>query len=112
MPTDKQGNKLTWREFLKRWKRGIDGVTAMQQVNMQLQSSFIILFGMLLGIIVSAANYEKFWWVIIVLIGGVFNLGISITGLFQKKHQMQYFEDLQFFTNQAIEYEKEVEQNV
>ena len=95
MPKDKKGNKLSWKEFFKRWKHGIDGVTVMQQTKTQIQSSYIMMLGMFFGIIVSAANYEKFWWIIIVLIGGILNLGISLLGLYQKKHQLQYFENLQ-----------------
>ena len=110
MPKDKLGKYLTWKQFFKKWKQGIDGITVMQQTNSQIQSTYIIIFGMLLGIIVSAANYEKFWWIIIVLIGGVFNAGISLVSLYQKKHQFQFFDNLKY---QDYSYEdKEVLKNV
>ena len=95
MPKDKEGNKLTWKEFFKKWKQGIDGVTVMQQVKMQIQSTYIMILGMILGIIVSGADYKHYWWIMVVLIGGIFNTGISLITLYQKKHQLEFFDNLQ-----------------
>lgn len=82
------------KQFFKRWKEGIDGVTVKQQVTMQIQSMYIILLGISLGILVCSINYKQLYWLLIILIGGYFNATIGIIGMNQKLKQIKKFEKI------------------
>ena len=51
---DKKGNELTRKEFIERWKQGIQQVTPYQQVKMQLRSTYLMIVGFIAGIIATA----------------------------------------------------------
>ena len=93
MPHDKEGNKLTWKEFMQRWKKGIAGVTALQQVKMQMNSMYIITIGLFLGLIISLIGYKDLWWLGIILAGGLFNTGVMMIGVYQKKMALERMEN-------------------
>ena len=50
---DKEGNYLTTKEFLARWKKGIQSVTPLQQTKISLQGVVLVLIGVLVGIVSS-----------------------------------------------------------
>ena len=85
MPTDKFGNKLTMKEWLQRWKRGVEGITPLQQTNIQLKGIYIIILGLLSGIVISIIGFKNLWWLMLILIGGLFNTAMQWVGLYQKK---------------------------
>src|SRR3990167_8143996 len=93
MPTTKTGEKITWKEFMRRWKKGIEGITPLQQVKSQVWGTNIILLGLILGIIASAFAFKKLWLVEIILIGALFNTIIQWIGLWQKRKLLESFED-------------------
>ena len=76
MPKDKQGNQLTWKEYLQRWKRGIEGVTPLQQTNIQIKGTYIIILGLCAGIFISILGFKNLWWLMLILIE--FNITIPI----------------------------------
>jgi membrane glycosyltransferase len=84
------------KEFFKRWKEGINGITKKQQVKMQIQSLYITLLGVSLGIFASLFNFKLLWWVLIILIGGYYNVSISIIGLIQQLNMLKNIEKLTF----------------
>ena len=90
--TDKEGNELTYKEFMGRWKSGIQKVTPLQQVRVQIRSTIIMLIGILAGIIVSIINFSKIWWVTIILIGVFGFTFVQFIGLMQKKNALENFE--------------------
>ena len=92
MPKDKYGNKLTWKEFGTRWKKGIEGVTPLQQTKMQMKSTWIIIIGITLGIFVCFLNLKVLWWVLIILIGALFNSLVQMVGIYQKKTALERIE--------------------
>lgn len=89
---DKEGNELEFKEFMKRWKLGIEGVTPLQQTKMQLWSTWIMILGLLCGIVISIIGIAKLWWLMIILIGGLGNTSIQLLGLWQKKRLLQKFD--------------------
>jgi len=105
MPKDKYGNKLTWKEFMQRWREGIEGITPAQQARTILNSTWISLIGILCGISVCLFNFKSMWWVLIILVGAFFVTGTSQVGNYQKYIAHKRMEDL--MNNQ-----KEVETNV
>ena len=82
---DKEGNKLTYKQFMKRWEDGCKGITQLQQTSMQLNSMYIMLIGLVCGFVITLFNLENLWWLSIILGAGCFNTGISALGIWQKK---------------------------
>ena len=93
---DKEGNKLNFKEFINRWKKGIEKITPEQQIKSQLNSTMIILIGIVAGFIVSLFNFKNFWWGSIILLGAFGNTIIQYVSLYQKK---KAFENLDNFIN-------------
>lgn len=89
MPTDKFGKKLTWKEWLQRWKRGIEGITPLQQANIQIKGTYIIILGLCAGIFITALNIKSLWWLTLILVGGLFNSVMQWVGLYQKKNILE-----------------------
>jgi len=82
--TDREGNKLSFKQFISRWKKGIEGITPQQKIKTQILGTRIILLGLFLGLIVSLIAWRNFWWVAIVLTGALINTTIQYLGLIQQ----------------------------
>src|SRR3990167_7670328 len=91
MPTTKTGEKVSWKEFFKRWKKGIEEITPEQQIKTQLNGTKISIAGIFAGIVVSFVYYDKFWWVGLILIGALINSIVQYIGLLQKKKLFDSF---------------------
>ena len=64
---DKQGNKLSFKQFTKRWKSGVFNITPLQQTRTSLISFFPIFAGILWGIAVTFIG--KIYWMTLILSG-------------------------------------------
>ena len=84
------------KQFFKRWKEGIEGITKKQQIKMQVQSMYIMLLGISLGIMISMINLKDLYWLLIILIGGYFNATIGILSLMQQYRMIKKIENLTF----------------
>lgn len=91
---DKEGNELTFKEFMSRWKSGIQSVTPLQQIKIQVRSTKIILFGILAGIIVTIFKIDMLWWVLIILIGVFGVTSMQFLELLQKKKMLEDMEEI------------------
>ncbi|KKN16035.1 hypothetical protein LCGC14_0979970 [marine sediment metagenome] len=89
---DKQGNKLTYSEYMQRWKSGIQSVTPLQQIKIQIRSTIIMLVGILAGIIVTLFNIKTLWWVLIILVGVFGVTSVQLLGSLQKKKALEDIE--------------------
>jgi uncharacterized protein YacL len=94
MPTTKKGEKISWDEFFKRWKKGIEGVTQSQKIKTQLSGAYLQLMGVSLGLIISIMGYKLLWWVGIILLGALINVVVQIIGLKQQKYQIEKIESI------------------
>ena len=92
MPRTRDGELITWKEFFRRWKLGIEGISPLQQVKTQCNSTLIMIVGIICGIIVSIAKLGTLWWLMIVLVGALFNSLIQYAGFYQKKMLLQRIE--------------------
>ena len=88
---DKQGNELTFKEFMARWKDGLTRVTGLQQVKIQIKSTWIMVIGLLAGIFIAILGIERLWWLLIILVGGLGNTLMQLLGLWQKKKLLEKF---------------------
>ena len=92
MFTDKLGNKLTYKEYISRWKKGIEGLTPLQQLKTQIQSTWIMLVGIVCGIIICFFSLDNLWWLLLILVGALGNTSVQQIGLLQK---FKIFKDLE-----------------
>lgn len=85
---DKQGNKLTFKEFMTRWKDGIEGITPLQKLKTQVTATRIQLLGIVLGMVASLIAYESMWWIAIILLGALINTVVQYLGLTQQRDNL------------------------
>jgi len=90
---DKQGKTLTSKEFINRWKEGIEGITPIQKLKTQMTAIRIQLLGIVLGLVVSYIAYENLWWVGIILIGALINTIVQYLGLSQQLKNLNKHEE-------------------
>jgi hypothetical protein len=79
---DKKGNKLNFKQFMKRFKQGVEGITPLQQTTTSLLGTFIALSGEVFGIVV--ISISKMWWLLLVIIGGTICTLVGLISLIQK----------------------------
>ena len=89
---DKEGNELTRSEFMQRWKRGLEGITPLQQNKSQVWSFRIMIIGILAGIVISIMGIKDLWWLTIILVGALFNTSIMYLGVWQKVKLLERIE--------------------
>ena len=90
---DKEGNKLTYKEFIDRWKKGVGEITPLQKLRTQLIGTRISLTGIFLGICVTLYGWENLWWVAIILIGAFITTGVSYLGIVQQRNSLLKHEE-------------------
>ena len=84
---DKEGNYLTTKEFLERWKKGIQKVTPLQQTKISLQGVVLVLIGVVVGIVSSFMT--GIWWLLIILCGSLFLTVINLIGTLQRYYSLK-----------------------
>ena len=82
---DKEGKELTFKEFMSRWKDGIEGITPLQQIKGQLNATYIMLIGISAGFVITLFAFKDLWWLSIILGAALFNTLIQGLGMWQKK---------------------------
>lgn len=80
--TDRNGNKLTPKEFAERFKSGVEKITPLQNTKITLWGFGIVEMGLILGIIFNII--ASIWWLVIVLCGSLLITTMSILGTYQK----------------------------
>lgn len=107
---DKQGNKLTFKEFTEKWKQGINEITPLQKIKTQITATRISLLGIFLGLIVTSIAYENLWWVSIILLGALINTGVQYLGLAQQRDSLlKHEENCEEMTLEDLMGEEEIE---
>lgn len=79
---DKQGNKLKFKEFMRRWALGIQGITPLQQAKTSLLGVWIVITGIIWGIVVTWI--AEMWWLLIVLVGSLIVTAVQLLSTWQK----------------------------
>ena len=103
MPTTKSGEKITWKEFMSRWKKGIEGMTPVQKVTNELRGTFISLLGYIVSIIAVIWKREAIgllaYGLILIFLGSIISTGLKYIAL---RQQLKSMKDT---TNQSINIE-------
>ena len=96
---DKLGNKLTTKEFLARWKEGMQTITPEQKLANEVRSTFIMLIGYTIGLISLIVYRDAFvvqwftWGLIIIFFGATWSNAIKWIAL---RQQLKLLRNLDF----------------
>jgi hypothetical protein len=88
---DRSGKEIGMNEFRKRWWRGIEGITPLQQTKTTLWSTIPIFGGLSWGIVISAMG--RTYWLTAILIGSLPITGIQFIGNLQKYRNLKRVEE-------------------
>jgi len=82
----KDGEKLTLKQFFKRWGSGIQGITPLQQTKTNIMGIWITITGIVAGIVVNVLIRLKdmWWWITIILVGSLILTLVQFLGSWQK----------------------------
>lgn len=89
------GEVITTKEFMSKWAQGINGITPLQQAKVSIQSTVIIIIGIIFGLVISSFNIKSLYWLFIILTGALGNTSIQLLGMIQKYNQLKMFDKLQ-----------------
>lgn len=89
---DKKGNALDSKEFLHKWKKGIQSITPLQQASIVYKNSWVMIIGILAGIIFTLFNLKQLWWLTIILAAAFVNTLIVQLGNWQKYKMLKSLE--------------------
>ena len=81
-----------WKEFIKRWKAGIESTTPLQQAKAQVLFTNITLIGIALGFAASIYGAKNLWWLAIILGAAFGNTYIGLIAIKQKIKLLKQFE--------------------
>ena len=89
---DKQGNELTFSQFMSRWKGGIENITPQQKLKTNLIATRIGLVGLFIGLALSIYKIKTMWWIGLILLGALINTLVQYYGF---KQQLKIFQDIE-----------------
>ena len=92
----KSGEVISWKEFFKRWKKGMKNLTPVQRTKNDLVSTGIILVGFILGLFALIFFNNQFgaitYGLILIFIGSVYS---NILKFFALLNQLELFKDIE-----------------
>jgi putative Mn2+ efflux pump MntP len=89
---DRDGNKLTFSEFIERWKKGISEVTPKQKLESSLFFQAIMTAGFFFGFCFAIYHYSTMWWLAIILFGG---LGVNVIQYLGLRQSLNVFKKIE-----------------
>ena len=88
--TDKSGKRIDAKEFLERWKAGMQGITPLQQFKSMQWGYLLMIVGSITGIVISCIT--RLWWLVLILLGNLVINGLAFLGNWQKIKQLSMLE--------------------
>jgi len=79
---DKEGNKVSTKEFMTRWKRGIESITPLQQAKVSLIGNIFVIVGVVIGLVTTFIM--EVWWLFIILVGSFLLTAMGLISGLQK----------------------------
>ena len=79
---DAEGKNITGKEFMQRWKAGIQKVTLKQQLEQSFIGYILIFIGILFGIFFTIK--AKTYWLTTILVGSLIVYIMQVLGQIQK----------------------------
>lgn len=87
----RNGEKLTMKQFFKRWGQGIEGITPLAQTKTTLWSFPLVVGGIITGIIIMFFNHQ--WWLLVLLCGSLPITLMQVVGVYQKYRILKKVDD-------------------
>jgi len=90
LPKTKLGEKISWKEFFKRWGKGIKSLTPLQKLSNEMLSTFVMFVGYSVGLVslIIFRNLFAIQWftyaLMIIFLGASWSNGIRTIALFQQ----------------------------
>ena len=78
--------------FFARWKQGIQKITPLQQTREQVRFTWIVMIGIICGMVMTIRSWSSMWWVTIILVGALGNTYLSYVALKQKLNLLESLE--------------------
>lgn len=82
MPKTRSGERITWKEFFKRWGKGIEGITPLQQTKSSLMGQTMVLIGIIWGLVITFFAGQG--WLFLILFGSLPITAMGFLGMWQK----------------------------
>ena len=93
---DKQGNKLTIKQFFSKWKQGIENITPKQRLVSEVRGTLIMLVGYIFSFFAVIFMINKIgllaYGLILIFFGMAFTTGLKWIAL---KQQLKVFDDIE-----------------
>lgn len=83
----KSGEELKFKEFLSRWKDGMEGITPLQQTRTTLWSFFPLVFGVMWGLVVTLMSGT--YWMSLILGATLPITSIQVLSTWQKYRRLK-----------------------
>lgn len=101
---DMKGEQLSSKQFFKRWKSGIEGITPLQQAKTNLMGTWITMSGILSGVLVNAlVRMENQWiWIEVILLGSLVLVVMQMISGLQKYWRFKEVDKIQKIANEQI----------
>ena len=81
-------------EFIDKWKAGIAMVTPLQRLEATQKGNWVMLVGLVAGIIVMFFKLKDFWWIELILGASLFNQAITMLGIHQQINAFRKVEEI------------------
>ena len=79
-------------KFINKWKEGIANITPLQQLEASQKGNWVMIVGLVCGIVVTFFKLKDFWWIEIILFASLFNQSIGMLGIQQKINMIRNLE--------------------
>ena len=89
--TDKKGEKLSLKQFIARWKEGINNITPGQSTKAVLYGHWILIFGIVWGLIYSFI--QGFYWLSAIMTGALIINIFGLIGVIQRNNFIRKTEE-------------------
>jgi hypothetical protein len=108
--TTPHGEKLTFKEFIERWKLGIEksalSSTPKEKNDAMIRFTWLMIIGLFIGMIVSAIKWRTYWWITIILLAGLGNTSVQLISLYQKKKSFEHWIKFEDLIKKEVEHEQ------
>lgn len=76
------------KPFMEKWKEGMASIPPLNLTKIQIRSSWIMIVGILAGLVIAIINYTTIWWLGIVLAGALMNALVVLIGQYKNKYAL------------------------
>jgi hypothetical protein len=87
----RDGSELSFKEFGRRWLKGVEGITPKQQTVTSLWGFPFIFGGILTGLVINILH--KQWWLVLILIGSTPLTLMQLVSTWQKYKSQKIAEE-------------------